>query len=51
MSITVEELSLCFYRWEENGHPVASFLELIPLTKADAESICIGGLPVKVVQM
>ena len=27
---------------EENGRPVESFLELIPLTKADAEGISVA---------
>lgn len=35
---TVEELAI-FCRWEENDSPVESFVELVPLTKADAESI------------
>ena len=35
---TVEELSI-FCHWEENSSPVESFMELVPLTKADAESI------------
>ena len=35
---TIEELSI-FYRWEENGVPVECFLEIVPLKKADAESI------------
>ena len=35
---TTEELSV-FCRWEEDGSPVESFVELVPLTKADAESI------------
>ena len=35
---TIEELSV-FCRWEENGTPTECFLDLLPLTKADAESI------------
>ena len=35
---TVEELSL-FCRWEEGGVPIESFLEIMPLQKADAVSI------------
>ena len=35
---TVEELSV-FCRWEEDGVPVECFLEIIPLKKADAETI------------
>ena len=34
----VEELSV-FCRWEEGGVPVECFLEIIPLKKADAETI------------
>ena len=34
----VEELSV-FCRWEEGGVPVECFLEVIPLKKADAETI------------
>lgn len=34
----VEELSV-FCRWEEDGVPVECFLELIPLKRADAETI------------
>ena len=37
---TVEELSV-FCHWEENGSPVECFLEIVPLKKADAESIYI----------
>ena len=35
---TVEELPV-FYRWEENSTPTECFLEIVPLTKADAKSI------------
>ena len=35
---TVEELSV-FCRWEEDGVPVDCFLEIIPLKKADKETI------------
>ena len=35
---TIEELSV-FCRWEESGVPVECFLEIVPLKKADAESI------------
>ena len=35
---TVEELSV-FCRWEEDGVPVECFLDIIPLKKADAETI------------
>ena len=35
---TTEELSV-FCCWEEDGSPVESFVELVPLTKADAENI------------
>ena len=35
---TIEELTV-FFRWEESGMPVESFLEFIPLKKADTESI------------
>ena len=35
---TVEELSV-FCRWEEDGTPVECFLDIVPLKKADAESI------------
>ena len=35
---TVEEWSV-FYRWKEDGVPVECFLEIIPLKKADAETI------------
>ena len=35
---TVEELSV-FCRWEEDGVPVECFLEILPLKKADAETI------------
>ena len=35
---TVEELSV-FCRYEENGLPVERFLEIIPLRRADAETI------------
>ncbi len=35
---TIEELSV-FCRWEENGKPVESFLDIVPLNKADAEAI------------
>ena len=38
---TVEELSV-FCRYEENGLPVERFLEIIPLRKADAETIYIS---------
>ena len=34
----VEELSV-FRRWEEDGTPVECFLDIVPLKKADAESI------------
>ena len=37
--MTVEELSVdVFCCWEENGIPMECFLEIVPLTKADAES-------------
>lgn len=35
---TVEELSV-FCRWEEGGVPFECFLDILPLKKADAESI------------
>jgi hypothetical protein len=35
---TVEELSV-FFRWVEDGEPVEHFFDIIPLKKADAESI------------
>ena len=35
---TIEELSV-FCRWEESGVPVESFLEIVPLKKANAESM------------
>ena len=35
---TVEELSV-YCHWEENGIPVESFVELVPLHRADAETI------------
>ena len=35
---TIEELSL-FFRWVENGEPVEHFFDIIPLKRADAESI------------
>ena len=35
---TVEELSI-YCRWVENGLPVEHFLDIIPLTKADAKTI------------
>ena len=35
---TVKELSV-FCRWEEDGVPVECFLEIVPLKKADAETI------------
>ena len=34
----LEELSV-FCRWEEDGTPVVCFLDIVPLKKADAESI------------
>lgn len=37
----VEELSV-FLRWQENGIPVESFLEIMPLQKADAETIYVA---------
>ena len=36
--LTIEELSLAF-RWVENGLPVEYFIELLPLKKADANTI------------
>ena len=36
--MAVEELSV-FCRWEEDGTPVECFLDIVPLKKADAESI------------
>ena len=36
--MTVEELSV-FCHWEDNGTPVECFLEVMPLKKAEAESI------------
>ena len=36
--MTVEELSV-FCRWEEDGTPVECFLDIVPLKRADAESI------------
>ena len=35
---TIEELSVV-YRWAENGLPVEHFIEIIPLKKADAQTI------------
>ena len=35
---TIEELSV-FCRWEEHGTPTECFLDILPLKKADAESI------------
>ena len=35
---TIEELSV-FFRWVEDGEPVEHFFDVIPLKKADAESI------------
>ena len=35
---SVEELSV-FYHWEEDGTHVECFLDIVPLKKADAESI------------
>ena len=35
---TIEELSI-FCCWVENGSPVEHFMEILPLKKADAESI------------
>ena len=35
---TVEELSV-FCRWEEKGTPTECFLEVLPLKKADSETI------------
>ena len=35
---TIEELSI-FCRWVEDGVPVEHFIELVPMKKADAESI------------
>lgn len=35
---TIEELSI-FCRWVDNGSPVEHFMEILPLKKADAESI------------
>ena len=35
---TIEDLSL-FFRWVENGEPVEHFFDIIPLKRADAESI------------
>ena len=35
---TVEELSI-YCRWVEDGLPVEHFLDIIPLTKADAKTI------------
>ena len=35
---TIEELSI-YCRWVENGSPVEHFMEILPLKKADAESI------------
>ena len=35
---TVEELSL-FYRWIENGERTEHFIDLLPMKRADAESI------------
>ena len=36
--MAVEELSV-FCHWEEDGTPVECFLDIVPLKKADAESI------------
>lgn len=36
---TIEELSV-FCRWEEGGIPIECFLDILPLKKANAESIC-----------
>ena len=36
---TIEELSV-FCRWEEGGIPIECFSDILPLKKADAESIC-----------
>lgn len=35
---TIEELSV-FCHWEEGGIPIECFLDILPLKKADAESI------------
>ncbi len=37
-TMAVEELSV-FCCWEEDGTPVECFLDIVPLKKADAESI------------
>ena len=35
---TIEELTIC-YRWVERGVPKEHFIEILPLKKANAESI------------
>ena len=35
---TIEELSI-FCRWIEDGVPVEHFIEIVPMTKADAKTI------------
>ena len=53
---TVEELSL-FCCWEEKGTPIECFLEILPLKKADAETIytalvaCLEGKNLQIVGM
>ena len=46
---TIEELSI-YCRWVENGSLVEHFMEILPLKKADAESILIDWLKKKNVQ-